>query len=157
MKNLPELSIDLIKVAEKSDGVLSELSKEELEQILERYKKFLYLAKKYPQVPLTPTYDIDEMWHLHMLHPQQYYNDCFKLFGQIMGHETSGTKEQLANYSDQTEKIWKEEFGEEYRTELSERLRKKAGKGDTCYNKVPDTCYKFFATCYKKLIETPTI
>ncbi|QJE31778.1 glycine-rich domain-containing protein-like [Heyndrickxia coagulans] len=32
-----------------------------------RYLKFLYLVKKYPYTSICPTYDIDEMWHLHIL------------------------------------------------------------------------------------------
>lgn len=153
MEKLPVLSIDLIEVAKRSDGTLSTLDHVELEKVLERYQKFLYLAQKYPNEPLSPTFDIDEMWHLHMLHPRQYYDDCMVLFGQIMGHETSGTTKELTNYSNLTENIWKKEFNEEYRTDITAKLQ---NKGDTCYKKSPETCYKDLSsdkseTCYKDL------
>jgi len=125
---LPILSVDLVEAAMRSNGVLSSLDKEVLIKIEERYKKFLLLAQKYSNVALSPTFDIDEMWHLHMLHPRSYYNDCIRLFGDILDHNGGfGKKKEeiptLISYANETQSLWEKEFGDELSTELSRSLK----------------------------------
>ena len=38
-----------------------------LERCLERYKQFLYLRREKPDAFLVPTFDIDLLWHSHMV------------------------------------------------------------------------------------------
>ncbi|MGQ0518331.1 hypothetical protein ACT453_53435, partial [Bacillus sp. D-CC] len=54
---------------------------------------FWRLANKYPEIPFVPTEELDEVWHLHMLYPQNYYPDCKKYFNGLLHHYTgSGAK-----------------------------------------------------------------
>jgi hypothetical protein len=127
---LPVLSVDLVRAALKSSGYLAKLSPEVLKEMETRYLKFLRLAQKYRDRPLAPPFDIDEMWHLHMLHPRAYFHDCMNLFGSILDHdgEFGKTEEErplLRQYADETEKLWKEEYGEELITPLSVKLKQK--------------------------------
>lgn len=55
-------------------------------QQIGRYKKFLRLLQKYPNLPLAPTAEIDEVWHQHILFTRQYAQDCQSLFGYFLHH-----------------------------------------------------------------------
>ncbi|CCQ98490.1 conserved hypothetical protein [[Clostridium] ultunense Esp] len=128
---LPKLSVDLVVAASRSNGVLSKIDERTLYQIEERYRKFLFLKQLYPKKRFSPAFDIDEMWHLHMLHPRQYYNDCIKLFGDILDHNGGfGKKEEelplLLEYFNETKQLWEKEFREEYITQTSRDLKKLA-------------------------------
>ena len=77
------ISIDLLDRAERSDSFPKDWSTSKRLEALRRYERFLLLAKKHPGVALAPTRDIDEMWHLHMLSPCAYFDDCEALFGDL--------------------------------------------------------------------------
>ncbi|WP_139492743.1 glycine-rich domain-containing protein [Brevibacillus dissolubilis] len=117
---LPVLRVDLVKAATRGEGVLSTLDNETLSVMQERYRKFLALCKKYPQRAIAPARDIDEMWHLHMLHPRAYYQDCMEFFGDILDHDggfggdSEEQFEELVDCFDETTNLWAEEFGEDY-------------------------------------------
>ena len=49
----------------------------------------MHLANLNPRLPLAPSIDIDEMWHIHMLNPRTYFADCIKNFGYIIDHTGS--------------------------------------------------------------------
>ncbi len=38
---------------------------------------------------LTPTPDVDEVWHAHLLHTKDYLRDCMRVFGRFLHHEPS--------------------------------------------------------------------
>ena len=40
---------------------------------------------RHPDRRLAPTREIDHMWHLHMLHPRAYQDDCQRVFGSVLG------------------------------------------------------------------------
>ena len=79
------VSVDLKDRAERSESFPKEWSEEKLNRSIERYEKFLKLADKNPSLSIAPTSDIDEIWHLHMLSPVSYYNDCMALMGTNLG------------------------------------------------------------------------
>ena len=85
-----------------------------------RYRKFLRLAAKYPDHDLSPSRDIDEVWHLHMLNPRHYASDCQRIFGEILDHDGGFGKdsdeqyEQLIEVFDRTAKLWESEYFEPY-------------------------------------------
>jgi len=58
-----------------------------LRTALDRYKQFLYLKTKYPNDVLVPCYDIDLMWHSHLLNPVAYYNDLKESLGALFNHD----------------------------------------------------------------------
>ena len=66
-----------------------------LTKCLERYQRFMALAKFWPRFrgtsaffcgPLVPTLDIDLVWRTHMLFPRKYEDYCRKLVGKVVEH-----------------------------------------------------------------------
>jgi len=51
---------------------------------IEGYYRFLYLGGTFHKV--RPPKDIDEVWHRHILHTEQYQSDCMNLFGRFIHH-----------------------------------------------------------------------
>lgn len=114
-----EFSEDMLEAAGRAAGPLGGLDKPAREYVLDRYRKFLALAKRYPKERLAPTADIDEMWHLHMLMPRAYAKDCEEYFGHILDHNggfgrKSGEVAELKRIFDRTGELWASEFGEPY-------------------------------------------
>lgn len=121
MKNelLPELSFDYLGAAKTGRGPLAEMSAEKIQELALRYRRFLNLKAMHPELPIAPTEIIDEMWHLHMLHPRAYYNDCMKLFGFILDHHPGyGSDEESRPALDRTFartcRLWEERYNEPY-------------------------------------------
>jgi len=52
-----------------------------------RYQTFLFVSYLYPEILLVPTWEIDRVWHCHILHTRQYREDCEMLFGYFIDHE----------------------------------------------------------------------
>jgi hypothetical protein len=52
---------------------------------IEGYYQFLYLTGTFHKV--RPPKDIDEVWHRHILHTEQYAEDCLNLFGRFIHHQ----------------------------------------------------------------------
>lgn len=50
------------------------------------YRRFLFLACKYPGKEVVPTKDIDEIWHMHLLDSRKYLEDCQAVFGTYLHH-----------------------------------------------------------------------
>jgi len=84
----------------------------------EQYRNFLYLMKKYGREhQLTPSYEIDEAWHAHILHTKKYVAFCEKVFGKYLHHyphlvQEGGDTESLNNRFKRTQLLHKEEFGD---------------------------------------------
>ena len=81
------VSVNLVRAARRASDFPKEWSDSKLAGEVIRYQKFLVLAKRYPGQAIAPTYDIDQIWHLHMQHPQAYYDDCQRLLGGIFDHD----------------------------------------------------------------------
>jgi len=118
-EQLPSLSFDYLKGARLSRGVLAALSDDDVRALAERYRRFLALKARYPGQAIAPTEIIDEMWHLHMLHPRAYHRDCMQAFGFILDHNPGfGAEEDeveaLASTFARTAKRYEREFGESY-------------------------------------------
>jgi hypothetical protein len=60
-------------------------TEEKAEKAVSEYRKFLYLTQVFEQ-PVSPTNDIDAIWHEHILHTNKYALDCKKLFGKFLHH-----------------------------------------------------------------------
>ena len=52
-----------------------------------RYAQFLQLAKAHPNETLVPTLDVDLIWHVHMLSPLDYRDDCHAILGKLLSHD----------------------------------------------------------------------
>jgi len=118
-EQLPSLSFDYVKGARLSRGVLATLSGDDVRTLADRYRRFLALKARYPREAIAPTEIIDEMWHLHMLHPRAYHRDCMQAFGFILDHNPGFGAEKdeadaLAATFARTAERYEREFGESY-------------------------------------------
>lgn len=117
MKKL--VSVDLVHAANRSDSFPKELLPRAAE-LARDYEKFLRLIAVNGG-PAAPTREIDEMWHLHMLHPVAYHEDCMGLFGFILDHDGGfgkgeGELPELMVVHERTARLWNEAYGEPYST-----------------------------------------
>merc|ERR1719410_325670 len=78
---------------------------------------FLELKRRRPTGFWVPTYDLDAVWHTHMLHPLDYISDTRRLCGQVLKHDDSVNDRsdgaQLLQSWEATRNAWKAEFGQE--------------------------------------------
>jgi hypothetical protein len=51
-----------------------------------QYKAFLFLIGSKIKAEFVPTFDIDEMWHAHILDTRKYMADCAFHFGEYIHH-----------------------------------------------------------------------
>jgi hypothetical protein len=51
-----------------------------------QYKAFLFLIGSKVRAEFVPTFDIDEMWHAHILDTRKYMTDCARWFGEYIHH-----------------------------------------------------------------------
>ena len=120
MNELINLSVDLVAAAKLSRGLLSKLDNESLVMLENRYKMFLILKKENRKLRFAPTGDIDEMWHLHMLHPVAYVRDTTRILGYILDHNPGfGNKSikeenELNNHFEIVKNLWEKRFNEPY-------------------------------------------
>lgn len=45
--------------------------------VIEEYRKFLYLIERAPH-PVTPSIEVDQVWHLHLIYSEFYWEDFAK-------------------------------------------------------------------------------
>ena len=86
------------------------------------YNKFLTLSRLATDFLIVPTYQIDLMWHTHMLASiDQYNKDCLEIRGTKLHHDDSLTDRTPGATLDEsfrkTEKLWQHSFGEQYAVE----------------------------------------
>jgi len=83
-----------------------------------RYKNFLILIYKNPGIVTSPTFDIDAVWHAHILHTKKYTHDCNIIFGKYLHHTPSTDMEEeqafLERASRNFSQLYTQEFGESY-------------------------------------------
>jgi hypothetical protein len=92
------------------------LGKRYAERVLEEYKKFIYLGS-ISICPVTPSDEVDQAWHLHMLYTRDYWKDlCEKILGREFHHgPTRGGNSENEKFLDLYEKtlsLYRENFGE---------------------------------------------
>jgi hypothetical protein len=117
--NMPELSFDYVSAARTSRGALAHMTEGQIRALAARYQRFLALKARYAEHPIAPTEIIDEMWHLHMLHPRAYHRDCVAFFGFILDHSPGygadeATRPALERTFHRTAELWERTYGEPY-------------------------------------------
>ncbi|GAX19726.1 hypothetical protein FisN_19Hh313 [Fistulifera solaris] len=95
-----------------------------LQHAIERYQKFLLLSKSFHRergsdCMIVPTYDIDLMWHTHILYSiAKYEADCIRIRGSFLNHDdslndrSSGSNLEMAFH--QTSEAWQQSYKEPY-------------------------------------------
>ena len=128
--HIPSISIEVLQAARRSDSSLRSLDAATLDRSELRYRKFLALVAKYPNESLAPAKDIDDVWHLHMLHPRAYVDDCMRIFGSVLDHDGgfgNGSAEEFAELESvfaRTSSLWAAEFDEIYAEQPAEGVVK---------------------------------
>ncbi|OJT62535.1 hypothetical protein [Bacillus altitudinis] len=112
----PDFSVDLVEACLKFGYYFEGMDKENVTLLVDQYKKFWFLIKKYPDCSFAPNTEIDEVWHLHMLLPQNYYYDCMSYFGVILAHDAGFGNQAdevdiLNEMFDSGNDLWEKEFG----------------------------------------------
>jgi len=79
---------------------------------LNYYKKFIYICKKYENLKFVPNQGIDDIWHVHILYSEYYYQDCFKYTNKISHHYPPGLSKELDDLFYNTQEKWKIEYKE---------------------------------------------
>ena len=59
---------------------------ERANQVEPQYKAFLFLIGSKVKAEFVPTFDIDEVWHMHILDTRKYMMDCALYFGEYIHH-----------------------------------------------------------------------
>ncbi len=136
------VGIDLVAASYRSASFPQDWSREARVREARRYAMFLQLASKHPGKRATPTREIDEFWHLHMLHPAAYLADCVRLFGRVFDHdggfgsdpaELPILKAAFRGFAAR----WQSEYGEPYVDSLPDDTQ---GSTD-CWHDCADRCW----------------
>ncbi|ELU09248.1 hypothetical protein CAPTEDRAFT_200727 [Capitella teleta] len=89
-----------------------------LRHALERYLNFLQLLQENKEIRLVPCYDIDLVWHVHLLHPIAYRQDMQNIVGRMIDHNQSSFDRSLGSALDDaftaTKTLWQTTFHQEY-------------------------------------------
>ena len=84
-------------------------------QCIEEYKKFVFLAK-HAGHPVTPSLEVDEAWHLHMIYTRSYWEEmCKEIEFQLHHGPTKGGKAEDVKFTDwyaKTKDSYRKFFGE---------------------------------------------
>jgi len=79
-------------------------SKEFTDRVIMEYKKFMFLAIV-SKDPVTPSLEVDEAWHLHLLYTREYEKFCHALRSGYVHHgPTKGGKKEDDKFVDWYEK-----------------------------------------------------
>lgn len=80
---------------------------------IEEYKKFLYLTQ-ISSSPITPSFQVDQVWHQHLTYSRHYWGVCMKILSKPLHHgPTKGGGQEASRYYKQyiqTLEIYEEEF-----------------------------------------------
>lgn len=85
-----------------------------IDRAVARYGQFLQLARAHPNVTLVPTLDVDLIWHVHMLSPLDYQDDCHALLGRLLAHDDALPDTTLAAAFEATKSLWHSSHGVPY-------------------------------------------
>jgi hypothetical protein len=85
------------------------------ERVVTEYKKFLFLCMISPH-PVTPSDEVDQAWHLHLVYTKSYWNDlCKNILGKDLHHTpTEGgpaERDKFTSYYESTLALYHDKFG----------------------------------------------
>lgn len=64
------------------------------EILVKQYEKFIFLRARNSK--LSPSDDIDKIWHQHIVHFRNYVDYCYVKFGKIVHHDPEDAKDPIA-------------------------------------------------------------
>lgn len=68
--------------------------------VVREYKRFAYLAMM-GDGPVTPSDEVDQVWHLHVLYTREYDHFCSDVLGRKLHHGPTRGREQNAHFKEQ--------------------------------------------------------
>lgn len=110
--DLDPIKFKLMDATEGYGWTREEADRRELE-----YKRFLALIAKFPDEAIVPNKEVDKFWHAHILDTMKYAEDCHAVFGYFLHHfPYFGMRDEedaanLANASERTQALYRQEFG----------------------------------------------
>jgi hypothetical protein len=82
-----------------------------------KYKKWLFLQRKYEDLLQSPGSEVDIVWHFHILDSRAYIRDTARIFGHYLQHYPYfGMTEGIAKAREvfkTTRRLYRAEYGEE--------------------------------------------
>ena len=107
-------------------------SEEFTDRVIEEYKRFAYLAAVAGH-PVTPSDQVDQAWHLHMIYTRSYWDDfCGEVLGMPLHHgRPRGGGEERDKYTDwygRTLDSYREIFGGEPPEDIWPAARRRFGE-----------------------------
>ncbi|KAI8141553.1 hypothetical protein BJV82DRAFT_618223 [Fennellomyces sp. T-0311] len=112
------LSLDLIQAMHRQrefiDTIITKITpkwsnplEREIPDAIRDYHDFLLINKsERPNALILPSWCVDMVWHVHMLHFASYYSTTFKNLGRILNHDDTVAPFQLNERLRATEKAW---------------------------------------------------
>ncbi|CRG89168.1 Protein ycf2 [Talaromyces islandicus] len=91
-----------------------------LRRAIDRYHRFLKFFQLYPGKMLVPTLDIDLVWHTHQCSASSYENSMRERTGRYIDHDDRIGKTRVHGGMDETQKLFRLRFGQEYPQRLTE-------------------------------------
>lgn len=74
----------LVKLCHPSRGLGWDRGK--AERAVNMYRRWLYLHQIFPEESFSPSQEIDQVWHAHLLDNRKYEEDCQIMFGRTLYH-----------------------------------------------------------------------
>lgn len=142
-----DLSMVKLKLMDEEEG--QGWSKEHVDHVEKRYRRYLMMLRLSPFGDAVPTRDIDLFWHQHILDTRAYANDCERVFGEFIHHFPyfgMRGEEDAANLNssfEATKELYFQLFGESYCEDSS------PGSATRCH-KCGSTCHKCQSGCGMK-------
>lgn len=96
------------------------LSRDDVENLSELYRRYLFLAVTNPEEAVVPTKGIDRFWHAHILDTAKYRVDCQKAFGFFLDHfpyfgiRGNDDRQNWQHSLLKTSELYRATFGDEY-------------------------------------------
>lgn len=83
------------------------------QRVIDEYKKFIFMAIKHR---VAPSYEIDQVWHTHILFTKEYQAMCDTFVGTFLHHNPTDTKHVRTIGKDEymaTKEAYRWTFGQE--------------------------------------------
>lgn len=131
-----DLSMVKLKLMDEEEG--QGWSKEQVDHVEKRYRRYLIMLRLSPFGDAVPTRDIDLFWHQHILDTRAYAEDCQRVFGEFIHHfpyfgmRGPEDADNLNSSFEATKELYFDLFGESY-----------------CEDTAATRCHKCGSTCHK--------
>lgn len=105
-------------------------------RVIEEYKRFIYLCAEAGH-PVTPSDEVDQVWHLHLCYTRSYWHDlCRDILEKPIHHgPTAGGKDERKKYNnwyEETIRSYQEHFASTPPEDIWPKAKKRFGPSEFC-------------------------